>query len=192
MLTLQEIKYKYGHMASFALWQKIDKSQKPKFGMGDISHFDNLENLNINRNIILVGLNISGKIENPFQNFHPTSPFAHDYKTRYAVQDTIFSGAYMTDIIKDYEEVDGSKLMEFLNANPDLKKKNIKLFEQELKDIGSNNPIIIAMGVKAELLLKPLKEKYKIFKVPHYSSIYTKEYIRDAFNDIYLKNRNLF
>ena len=39
--------------------------------MGDISHFDNMDNLNINRNIILVGLNLSGKgsIDSPFQNF---------------------------------------------------------------------------------------------------------------------------
>ena len=47
MLTIEEIKIKYGHMVSFAIWQKIDKTQKPKFGMGDISHFDNIEKLNI-------------------------------------------------------------------------------------------------------------------------------------------------
>ena len=61
MLKINQIKDKYGHLSSFAIWKKIDKSQKPKFGVGDISHFDNLKNLNINRNIILVGLNLSGK-----------------------------------------------------------------------------------------------------------------------------------
>ena len=74
--------------------------------MGDISHFDNMDNLNINRNIILVGLNLSGRgtIDKPFSNFHNPKSTSHDYKIRYATQETIFSGAYMTDIIKDYEE----------------------------------------------------------------------------------------
>ena len=68
MLTIEEIKVKYGHLCSFALWKEIDINQKPKFGVGDISHFNNLENININRNFILVGLNLSGKgtIERPF------------------------------------------------------------------------------------------------------------------------------
>jgi hypothetical protein len=188
MLTLQEIKCKYGHLSSFAIWQKIDKLQKPKFGMGDISHFDTLENLNINRNIILVGLNLSGKgsIDSPFQNFHPTYSTAHDYKTRYAVQDTIFSGAYMTDIIKDYEEVMSGKVMKYLNSNPDVKKENIKSFEIELTHLGAVNPIIIAFGNDCFNILSEIKHKhkYKIFKVPHYSSNISKEELRDAFNEI--------
>ena len=186
MLTYKEIKDKYGHMASFAIWQKIDKTQKPKFGMGDISHFDNIENLNIKRNIILVGLNLSGKgsIDSPFQNFHPTYSTAHDYKIRYAVEDTIFSGAYMTDIIKDYEEVMSGKVMKYLKSNPEIKKENIKSFEMELKDIGATNPIIIAFGNDCFEILNEVKEKYKIFKVPHYSSCISKEKLRDAFNEI--------
>ena len=91
-------------MVSFAIWQKIDKTQKPKFGMGDISHFDNIEKL------------------------------------------------------------------------------NIKSFEIELKDIGAKNPIIIAFGNDCFKILNELKEKYTIFKVPHYSSCISKEQLRDAFN----------
>jgi hypothetical protein len=183
MLTLQEIKCKYGHMSSFAIWKKIDKSQKPKFGMEDTSY---IKDLNINRNIILVGLNLSGKgsIDNSFQNFHPRHSTAHDYKTRYAVQNTIFSGAYMTDIIKDYQEVMSGKVMKYLNSNPDVKKENIKSFEIELKDIASKNPIIIAFGNDCFKILCELKHKYKIFKVPHYSSNISKEKLRDAFNEI--------
>ena len=33
MLSIQEIKDKYGHMASFAIWQKIDTAKKPKIGI---------------------------------------------------------------------------------------------------------------------------------------------------------------
>jgi hypothetical protein len=101
MLSIQEIRDKYGYMSSFALWKKIDETKKPKYGVGDIEHFENLEEKDINRNIILVGLNISGKgfIDNPFENFHNSKSTSHDYKIRFAIQDTIFSGAYMTDIV---------------------------------------------------------------------------------------------
>ena len=80
-------------------------------------------------------LNISGKgsLERPFSNFHPLHKAAHDYKTRYALQDTQFWGAYMTDIIKDFEEVVGSNVKKYLKANPDFEKSNIEVFEQELK-----------------------------------------------------------
>jgi len=186
MLTIDEIKDKYGHMSSFAIWKKIDKSQKPKYGVGDISYFDNVEKLNINRNIILVGLNLSGKgsIDNPFSNFHNPKSSSHDYKIRFAIQDSIFSGAYMTDIIKDYEEVMSGKVMKYINSNPNVKKENIDSFEIELKDIGAKNPIIIVFGNDCFRILNELKEKYKIFKVPHYSSCISKEKLRDAFNEI--------
>ena len=186
MLTIEEIKHKYGFMCSFAIWKPIDKLKKPKYGVGDISHFDDLENLNINRNIILVGLNLSGKgsVDKPFSNFHNPKSTSHDYKIRYAVQDSVFSGAYMTDIIKDYEEVMSGKVMKYLNSNKDIEKKNIDSFELELKDIGSINPVIIAFGNDAFKILNNLKEKYRIFKVPHYSSCVPKEKIRMAFNEI--------
>lgn len=186
MLTIKEIKDKYGYMCSFAVWKNIDKSQKPKYGVGDISHFDNINEININRNIVLVGLNISGKgsIDKPFSNFHSSKSTSHDYKIRFAIQDTIFSGAYMTDIIKDHEEVMSGKVIKYLNHNSHIKKENIISFELELKDIGAINPIIIAFGNASFKILYELKDKYRIFKVPHYSSCISKEKLRDAFNKI--------
>ena len=186
MLTINEIKDKYGLVASFAIWKKIDKLQKAKWGVGDVSHFKNLKNLNINRNIILVGLNLSGKgaIDNPFSNFHNPNSSSHDYKIRFATQDSIFSGAYMTDIIKDYEEVMSNQVIKYINSNPNIKKENIESFEIELKDICSNDPIIIAFGNDCYKILNELKQKYKIFKVPHYSSCISKEKLRDSFNNI--------
>lgn len=186
MLTINEIKKKYGHLCSFAIWKEIDKTQKAKTNIGDISHFDLLEEKNINRNIILVGLNLSGKgtIDKPFSNFHNPKTSSHDYKIRYATQETIFSGAYMTDIIKDYEEVMSNKVMKYLNLNPNIKKENIESFENELKDIGAVQPIIIAFGNDCYKIIKNLDDKYKIYKVSHYSSCVSKEQLREEFNKI--------
>ena len=131
--------------------------------MGDLS-FINDES--INRNIILVGLNISGKgnLEKPFSNFHPDYSTAHDYKIRYALENTIFWGSYMTDVIKDYEEVISNKVMKYLNNNPKFEKENIISFEKELEYIGANKPIIISFGNDSYKILKRnLGEKYHIY-----------------------------
>jgi hypothetical protein len=53
----------------------------------------------------MVALNFSRTIENKaFVNFHDKRPQSQDYKIRYAFRNTEFYGAYMTDIIKGFEE----------------------------------------------------------------------------------------
>ena len=181
------IREKYGRCSSWAIWTKRDESKKGKTGMGDIDFFNTLNPKILKPNIVLVGLNISGKgpLERPFSNFHPLHKTAHDYKTRYALEDTEFWGAYMTDIIKDYEEKISSNVQKYLNKNEDFEKENIKRFETELIDIRSENPIIIAFGnLTYKILNKHFKNKYKIYKVPHYSSNVSKEELREKFIEI--------
>lgn len=180
------IKSKYGHMSSWAIW--TNKSIKEKSNMDDISFFDNIKDIKFNPNIILVGLNISEKIKRPFGNFHSENSSAHDYKIRYAVKDTIIWGSYMTDIIKDFEEKVSNNLMKYLRDNPEFLKENINSFEDELKHIGSNNPILIAFGNDCyKLLIDNFKNKYLIYKVSHYSSCISKEKLRDEFSEIIQK-----
>ena len=179
------IKEKYGHMSSWAIWSK--QNGKTKSGMEDISFFYNpskktLETLN--PNIILVGLNISEKIDRVFGNFHPDKTKAQDYKTRYALQDTMFWGAYMTDIIKSFEEKISGNLMKYLSKNKRFEKENIEKFEQELVDIGSHNPIIIALGNDSYKILKRNLPKNKVYKVSHYSAYITKEKLRTEFEKL--------
>ena len=180
------IKSKYGHMASWAIW--ANKDIKEKSNMDDISFFENIKNIKFNPNIILVGLNISEKIKRPFGNFHSENSSAHDYKIRYAVKDTIIWGSYMTDIIKDFEEKVSNNLMKYLRYNPEFLKENINSFEDELKHIGSNNPILIAFGNDCyKLLIDNFKNKYLVYKVSHYSSCISKEKLRDEFSEIIQK-----
>ena len=166
---LQEIKEKYGHMCSWAVWK--EKDGKEKSNVGDLPVFDI-----VNPNIVFVGLNISTRILEPFANFHSPSPRAHDYKIRYAVSGTPFSGAYMTDIIKDFEEKAAGNMAKYITKNKDFLEENIRTFKQELEFIGAVNPIIIAFGNHSYKLLHGFPNLYK---VSHYSSCVTKEALRE-------------
>ena len=166
---LQEIKDRYGHMCSWALWK--EKDGKEKSNVGNLPVFDI-----VNPNIVFVGLNISTRILEPFANFHSSSSRAHDYKIRYAVSGTPFSGAYMTDIIKDFEEKTAGNVMKYITKNKDFLEENIKSFQEEVDFIGAVNPIIIAFGNDAYKLLHGFPNLYK---VSHYSSCITKEALRE-------------
>ena len=189
MTTLDKfefIKSKYYYCSSWAVW--AEEADKPKSNMGDLSVFDD-ENIlqELNPNIVLVALNFSfsGVVKQPFSNFHSSNPRAQDYKTRYAVKDTRFWGAYMTDIIKDFPEKESNNVMKYLKATPSFEKKQISSFEQELKDIGSIDPLLICFGrVAYNILNKNLGEKYNIRKVSHYAHFINKKELRKEFKKI--------
>ena len=181
-----KIKEKYGNISSWAIW-KEQVDTRSKAGMDDISFFEHPEQILhlFNPNIILVGLNISEKIQRVFGNFHPDKLSAQDYKTRFAVQGSMFWGAYMTDIIKSYEEKISGNLMKYLRKNKDVERENIKKFEEELLDIGSQNTIIVAFGNDSYSILKRnFKDKYPIYKVPHYSAFIQLDTLRSAFTEL--------
>jgi hypothetical protein len=173
-----EISRKYGHCASWAIW--ADEGQTPKSNIGDVAIFNLQNNPNLldylNPGVIMVGLNISRNVRNPFGNFHDSRPRAQDYKIRYAFRNTIYYGAYMTDVIKDFEQVISGKVVSFLKMNPDLEIRNISDLRQEIMDLRSANPLIMAFGNHSFTLLdKHFKNEYRIIKVPHYSKYISKE-----------------
>ena len=181
------IKKKYGRFASWSIWGEEEGTAKSN--MGDLSVLDPKQNPDVlsklKPDIVFVGLNTSREITDwePFSNFHPNYSSAQDYKTRYALQDTVLWGGYMTDIIKDYPELKGRKVMSFLRDNPDVEKKNIEIFRQELKDLGTKNRIIIAFGINFyNILQKNLQNEFNIFKVTHYSHFINSKNYRDEFS----------
>jgi hypothetical protein len=153
----EEIKQKYGCLSSWAIW-------------GDM-----LPHL-LHTKTILVGYNISKKINLPFGNFHEGK---NDYRIRDAIKGTIFEGSYMTDIIKDFEEKSSGKMKEYLDKNHDFVIENILSFEKELEFIGSKNPILIAFGNDCYKLMKKHLPIYIIIKVIHYSSFTTNKKRRE-------------
>lgn len=178
----QEIAEKYGEFASWAVW--ANEGAKPKSNIGDLSIFDLAENPRLleilNPNIIMVGLNFSRSVEkNVYANFHDSRPQGQDYKLRYAFTNTPFYGAYMTDIIKDFEEKISGNVKVYLNANKDFEIKNVELFQKEIIDLKCEDPLIIAFGNMAFYLIdKYFGRKYKIKKVMHYSQQISKENYR--------------
>ena len=190
MITLKQfndIKNKYGHCSSFAVWAEVGDT--PKSNTGDLSVLDpdiNKELLSIlNVDVVLLGLNGSRVVDPestapPLSIFHSWTSFQQDYKIRYAFKGSPYWGAYMTDIIKKYAEVDSVKMMEYLKQNKEYEQENIRFFEQELLDIGAINPTLIAFGNDVHnILTRNLKDKYRILKVPHYAHFINKDTYRE-------------
>jgi len=176
------IKKKYAYCSSWAVW--VDKWDKPKDNMGDLTILDTNKNQDLLKqlkpNIILCGLNISrGDIKYPLANFHDKRPEAMDFKIRYALKDSPYWGAYMTDIIKDFEQKVSGKVTSYLRENRDFEKENVEKFKEEIYDLGVKNPLIIAFGdVTYNILYRNFKNIYKIIKIPHYSHFISKENYR--------------
>ena len=179
-----EIAKKYGEFASWAVW--ADENIKPKSNIGDMSIFDLEKNPKLleilNPNVIMVGLNFSRTIEREiFVNFHDKRPQGQDYKIRYAFKGTEFYGAYMTDIIKNFEEKISGDVLLYLKKHTEFELNNIKLFEQEIKDLKCMNPLLIAFGnITYELLQKHFGKRYVVKKVMHYSNHISKEDYKDS------------
>jgi len=182
--TFEFIKNKYGLHASWAIW--AEESNRLKSNMGDLSVFEDRNILSeLNPNIILVGLNFSvaGVVQQPFQNFHGEGGGA--YKLRYTLKGTPFWGAYMTDIIKDFPEKHANNVMEYLSMNPQVVEENILTFEEEIKDIGSTNPLIVGFGVHTHRILKEhLGSKFNVIKAIHYSHHQSKENYKDHIKEL--------
>ena len=178
--TFNLVKAKYGYLSSWAVWAA--EEGLPKSNVGDLSVFEDPSTPNVlNPEVILMGLNISrGSIKTPLANFHDSSSRATDFKIRYALRGTPFWGAYMTDIIKNYVEIDSAKIPIYLKDNPEVERENIDYFMGELKDLGVNNPTIVCFGGEAhKIVSRNLKDEFQILKIPHYATYMSKETYRE-------------
>ncbi|MDD2472773.1 MAG: hypothetical protein PHR49_02150 [Methanoculleus sp.] len=182
------IKKKYGYYASWAIW--ADAGERPKDNVGNLSVFDIKNNPGLleqlNPNVILVGLNISrGRLKDPLANFHDARPEAMDFKIRYALRNSPFWGAYMTDIIKGFDQRASGKVRSYLRTHKQFEIDNARFFREEINDVGTHNPTIIAFGRDTyTILMRNFMNDYKIFRVPHYSIFCSKEKYRDEVSRI--------
>ena len=179
------IRDKWGLLASWAVW--ADAGDTPKSNMGNLDIFDDPKILSdLNVNVLFVGLNVSrGSITVPLSNFHDASPRATDFKTRFALKGSPLWGGYMTDIVKHYSELNASNVPVYLKENPAIEKENVEIFEEEIRDLESTDPTIIAFGVEAFRILKRnFNDKYRLLKIPHYANYTSKEKYREEVRTI--------
>ncbi len=180
-----KLKDKYGHVASWAVWKQPGIT--PKSNTEDLSMFDDIKIIeSINTKYVFVGLNAAANhgnnnAEHRWQSFHSGYCRQNDFKLRYALTDTKYWGSYITDIIKEYEETDSTKVISLVKKDPAIIDKNIALIEDEFSLLGIKSPVLIAMGnATYSILIKYLSHKYKIYKIPHYAHRISKEKYREA------------
>jgi len=195
MITREKFDFileKYGHWASWAVWAE-QESNKPKSNLGDLTILDPQKNKSlleqINPNVVIVALNFSdGAVKFPLGNFHDNNPVGTVFKLRYALKNTPLWGGYLTDIIKDYDQKESGKVVSYLSSNKSIVRKNVEIFREELKDLGSERPVIFALGDAVyEILKSNLGEEYEILKAPHYARFISKEKYREFFMKMSLK-----
>jgi len=117
---------KYGSYASWAIWD-YEKSTDTEI---------------INRNFeqlhskfVLLGLNISRPLTSkPWANFHDNS---HARKIKYACNDTLLRGSYITDLFKGVVEPQSAKFRNALTEK--IISENVAFFNQEMRDIKMND-----------------------------------------------------
>lgn len=176
---------KHGGYASWAVWAAAARG--PKSNIDDLSVLDvatTPTTLDVLKNdIVMVGLNISRSFAERFRNFHDPSPSANDFKIRFAFMNTEYYGAYMTDIIKNVEMVSSAELLKHLRALPSLLRINVEVFREELRDLGSQRPTILAFGSAAHALIAENispDEYSSLVRLTHYSHQIGKEKYRDT------------
>jgi hypothetical protein len=178
----ENIRRKHGSYASWAVW--ADAAEKPKSNMGDVGHFANDSVLSLLKSdVVMVGLNISRPVSEPFINFHDRSPSANDFKIRYAFKGTAYYGAYMTDAIKFLEDVNSKSVVKYLKDHPETIEANLKILREEMQDLKATAPVILAFGKDTYKILSEnlnANEYRRLIRLTHYSHQIGKEAYRDA------------
>ena len=180
------MKRKHGAYGSWAIW--APPSGTPKSNMGNLELLDELANPALlemlNPGVVMVGLNISRGFPNePFRNFHDPSAAANDFKIRFAFQESSFSGAYMTDVIKGFVEPESGKLVKYLATHPEVVRDHLRTLRIELLDLGQPRPVILAFGGAAHALLHEnlsVDDYSLLVCLTQYSHRISKEKYRDA------------
>jgi hypothetical protein len=181
------VRQRHGGYASWAVWA-APTTAGPKSNIADLSILDPVahpETLPLLKpDVIMVGLNISNSgVSESFRNFHSSSPSANDFKIRHAFTGTPYYGAYMTDVIKNVTMVSSADLLDYLRDRPTLVGSNIEAFRQEIRDLTSGRPTILAFGTAAHRLLAENLEsiEYRILvRLTHYSHRIEREKYRRA------------
>ena len=150
---LLQLKKDFGEFGSWALWDENG-------GITSLINKRDFEIL-IKPSIVILGLNASIKLPNDWINFHSEcqkfkkKKWGQEFTKNLAdliMSDefSILRGAYMTDIIKNIDFPESSKVIEEIKNNPKILSRSKEIFEKELnlllKISLTNKFKIICMG----------------------------------------------
>jgi len=175
---------KYGKYASWAIWDYYKARNKEK-SVEPI--YNNLKILN--SRYVLVGLNISSPVE-IWTNFRGGK---HDRKLKYAFNDSILKGSYMTDLFKTDINVNSFNYYESIKENHKLIERNVSLFVNEMADLKiSSDTTFIIFGTEKSLITKLYKTYFqkhftniKVIYHRHYSSRgFDKDWVESIWNEL--------
>jgi hypothetical protein len=177
------IRRKHGRYASWAVWAAAGASATSN--VGDMSVLDPETNPGLlfvlNPAVVMLGLNISRPVLEPLSNFHDRRSQAKDFKIRFAFEGTRFYGAYMTDVLKFFVEVQSSKVLSAVRQRRDILETSAAKLREEFQDLGTGKPEIVAFGADAASLARQVLDRgdcSRVIQVPHYSHFIGKESYR--------------
>jgi len=174
--TYEVVRKKYGRYASWAIWNQ-DEDQ-----IADTEIIErNIEALH--SRVVMVGLNISAKLERDwanFRGFNPNSdsnrarPGSHDRKLRRAFNNhKRCRGAYMTDLIKGVCEGNAQEVVRQVKSGEIDICEQIRLFKKEMETVSaSGQTLFILFGRDVKRLFEShLSKSFPRFvHLRHYSS----------------------
>lgn len=150
----EKVKEGYGVYSSFAIWNDDN--------IDDLEYIEkNMEHLH--GRVIFVAYNASAQI-NKFQNFHFTHQGGRDsWLAKSIGKQPGLLGAYMTDFFKG----DFAKREDGVLVDDGILEKNKMVLEEEIHLLGEIEPVIVAVGRKAERVIQDCGMKCEY--IPHYA-----------------------
>jgi len=189
MVTLLERMNKYSGLSSWAVWGDAHPSS-PFNSHSDLAFPQNAPDV-LNPGVVFVAMNPGGSLDEtgleglhrsdvqmpPWSNFHNAGR-CRDYRLAEALRDTPFWGGYMTDLFP-FSTSRSEEFKKVVSEYPALVQRWIKELEDELADLGVDDPLLLCVGRQSETQAKKYMQTdetritSKIYRrieyVPHYS-----------------------
>jgi hypothetical protein len=89
----------------------------------------------------------------------------------------------MTDFIKFHVEVDSKQVLRHLKEHPEIIEENLRTFREEMQDLRTTTPVILAFGRDTHQLLSEnlsRNEYSKLIRLTHYSHRIRKEAYKET------------
>ncbi len=175
----RKLKDEFGLYASWGIWDNMDINVCPTDD--DFSKFNN--------KYMFVGLNASRALDGRiWGNFHCKHRGGRDKNIMLALQGTEYEGSYMTDILKDYAEPNGTKARKYFEEHPEEQEPHFHKFLREVELLGKVNTIFV-FGGDAFYFVKKIADRLEginLVQLTHYSSptMYRKGAYTEYFKEI--------